>query len=203
MSTVPVTLACWDYDRTRALADGTVRPAGVALTYLNLPVEETFFRMLRHREFDVRQRWQTKRGYPGFQHIVDWMTLDVSATYFPNSVRDNFSQPFAFLEYDYVWNVGDRTGSEIGRRVRRRLKVGVDRPRGDRKAANVAISETETATTGIMVARRFRRKMKTTTTTSNTASTRVRSTSRKDVRMVVERSTANATSIAGEIDALS
>jgi hypothetical protein len=58
---------------------------------------------------DIRQRWQTKRGYPGFQHIVDWMTLELSASYFPNSTRDNFGQPFAFLEYDYVWNVGDRT----------------------------------------------------------------------------------------------
>jgi hypothetical protein len=60
-------------------------------------------------EFDVRQRWQTKRGYPGFQHIVDWMTLDLSAVYFPNSVRDNFGNPFAFIEADWVWNVGDRT----------------------------------------------------------------------------------------------
>jgi 4,5-dihydroxyphthalate decarboxylase len=52
---VPITLACWDYDRTRALADGTVRPDGVDLTYLNLPVEETFFRMLRHREFEAAE----------------------------------------------------------------------------------------------------------------------------------------------------
>jgi hypothetical protein len=62
--------------------------------------------------FDVRQRWQTKRGYPGFQHIVDWMVLDVSATYFPNAPRDNFGQPFAFLEYNYLWNIGDRTALE-------------------------------------------------------------------------------------------
>ena len=55
MSRVPITLACWDYDRTRALEDGTVRPDGVDLTYLNLPVEETFFRMLRHREFDAAE----------------------------------------------------------------------------------------------------------------------------------------------------
>jgi 4,5-dihydroxyphthalate decarboxylase len=53
--TVAITLACWDYDRTRALADGRVRPEGVDLTYLNLPVEETFFRMLRHREFEASE----------------------------------------------------------------------------------------------------------------------------------------------------
>src|SRR5580692_13143591 len=52
---VPVTLACWDYDRTAALASGEVRPEGVDLTYLSLPVEETFFRMLRHREFDAAE----------------------------------------------------------------------------------------------------------------------------------------------------
>jgi len=50
-----LTLACWDYDRTRALADGSVRPEGIDLNYLNLHVEETFFRMLRHREFDAAE----------------------------------------------------------------------------------------------------------------------------------------------------
>ena len=58
---------------------------------------------------DVRQRWQTKRGFPGNEHIVDWMTLDLSGTYFPAANRDNFGHPFAFLEYDYLWNIGDRT----------------------------------------------------------------------------------------------
>jgi 4,5-dihydroxyphthalate decarboxylase len=37
----------------RALADGTVRPDGIDLVYLAQPVEETFFRMLRYREFDA------------------------------------------------------------------------------------------------------------------------------------------------------
>jgi 4,5-dihydroxyphthalate decarboxylase len=54
-SRVPLTLACWDYDRTSALATGEIRPEGVDLTYLSLPVEETFFRMIRHREFDVAE----------------------------------------------------------------------------------------------------------------------------------------------------
>ena len=55
MPNLPLTLACWNYDRTRALADGTVRAKGIDLTYLSLPVEETFFRMLRYREFDAAE----------------------------------------------------------------------------------------------------------------------------------------------------
>ncbi|HKB09476.1 MAG TPA: hypothetical protein VKD69_02440 [Vicinamibacterales bacterium] len=55
MAPLPLTLACWNYDRTRALADGRVRPDGIALTYLTLPVEETFFRMIRHREFEAAE----------------------------------------------------------------------------------------------------------------------------------------------------
>lgn len=52
---LPLTFACGDYDRTSALADGRVRPEGIDLIYLSLPVEETFFRMLRHREFEVAE----------------------------------------------------------------------------------------------------------------------------------------------------
>src|SRR2546423_12897697 len=50
-----LTFACWEYDRTRALADGTVRADGIELNYLMLPVEETFFRMMRGREFDASE----------------------------------------------------------------------------------------------------------------------------------------------------
>src|ERR1700683_5405256 len=55
MAKLRISLACWDYDRTRALMDGRVQVEGVDLTYLNLPVEETFFRMLRYREFDAAE----------------------------------------------------------------------------------------------------------------------------------------------------
>jgi 4,5-dihydroxyphthalate decarboxylase len=50
-----LTLACWDYDRTRALMDGSVAPDGIELVYLNQPVEETFFRMMRYREYDCSE----------------------------------------------------------------------------------------------------------------------------------------------------
>ena len=55
MPRLPLTFACGDYDRTRALAEGTIRPDGIELNYLRLPVEETFFRMMRHREFEVAE----------------------------------------------------------------------------------------------------------------------------------------------------
>ena len=50
-----ITLACWDYDRTRALIDGTVAADGLELVYLNQPVEETFFRMMRYKEYDASE----------------------------------------------------------------------------------------------------------------------------------------------------
>ena len=50
-----LSLGCWNYDRTRALQDGRVQPDGIELTYLDMPVEETFFRMLRYQEFDVAE----------------------------------------------------------------------------------------------------------------------------------------------------
>jgi 4,5-dihydroxyphthalate decarboxylase len=55
MAKLALTLGCWNYDRTRALMDGTVRPDGIDINYLNMPVEETFFRMARHKEFDVAE----------------------------------------------------------------------------------------------------------------------------------------------------
>ncbi|MDH3196496.1 MAG: ABC transporter substrate-binding protein [Hyphomicrobiales bacterium] len=55
MAKLRLSLGCWNYDRTRALMDGSVQPDGIDLNYLNMPVEETFFRMLRHREFEAAE----------------------------------------------------------------------------------------------------------------------------------------------------
>jgi len=55
MARITLTLACGDYDRTRPLADGAVRPEGVDLNVLFLPPEETFHRMARFREFDASE----------------------------------------------------------------------------------------------------------------------------------------------------
>jgi len=55
MAKLRLSLACGSYDRTRALLEGRTPVEGIELTCLNLPVEETFFRMLRHHEFDVAE----------------------------------------------------------------------------------------------------------------------------------------------------
>ena len=55
MTKLNLSLACWNYDRTRAIQDGSVQPDGVNINYHDLPVEETFFRMLRHQEFDIAE----------------------------------------------------------------------------------------------------------------------------------------------------
>lgn len=56
----------------------------------------------------VSQRWQTKRGLPGQQRIVDWIALDVEGVLFPKADRDNFGQELGLVNYEFRWHVGDR-----------------------------------------------------------------------------------------------
>jgi len=55
MVEVPITIACGNYDRTRAIRDGRVKVEGCAATYLPLYPEEIFFRAFRYQEFDVSE----------------------------------------------------------------------------------------------------------------------------------------------------
>ena len=50
-----LTLACWDYDRTRPLMDGRVQPEGIELDIKVLRPRVAFPRMLDHKEFDVSE----------------------------------------------------------------------------------------------------------------------------------------------------
>lgn len=56
----------------------------------------------------LAQRWQTKRGLPGRERIVDLVSLDVSATLFPRAGRDNFGEDVGGLNYSFRYHVGDR-----------------------------------------------------------------------------------------------
>jgi 4,5-dihydroxyphthalate decarboxylase len=55
MALLPLTIACWDYDRTRPLLDGRVTVEGCDATFLTMPIEEMFIRALTHGEFDVSE----------------------------------------------------------------------------------------------------------------------------------------------------
>ncbi len=56
MATTSLTLACQDYDHTRALADGTVALDGVELKVVNIsPPSQIFLRMLHGEEFDAAE----------------------------------------------------------------------------------------------------------------------------------------------------
>ena len=48
-----LTLACWDYDRTRPLIDGRVKPEGIDLDITILRPRVAFQRMLDKQEFQV------------------------------------------------------------------------------------------------------------------------------------------------------
>jgi 4,5-dihydroxyphthalate decarboxylase len=55
MANLKLTLACWDYDRTRPLIDGRVRPEGIDLDIKVLRPRQTFQRMLDDQEFHVSE----------------------------------------------------------------------------------------------------------------------------------------------------
>ncbi len=56
----------------------------------------------------MRNRWQTKRGLPGQERIIDYIVLDIEANLFPDAARDNFGESLGMLDYDFQWHVGDR-----------------------------------------------------------------------------------------------
>ena len=55
MANLKLKLACWNYDRTRPLIDGRVRPEGIDLDIEILRPRQMFQRMLDNREFHVSE----------------------------------------------------------------------------------------------------------------------------------------------------
>jgi 4,5-dihydroxyphthalate decarboxylase len=55
MPNLPLTLACWNYDRSRPLMDGRVKPDGIDLDIKVMRPREAFPRMLEKREFHVSE----------------------------------------------------------------------------------------------------------------------------------------------------
>lgn len=60
-------------------------------------------------QLNLHSRLQTKRGPEGRRRVTDFMTLDLSTTFFPDAYRDNFGKAFGQNMYNWQWFVGDRT----------------------------------------------------------------------------------------------
>lgn len=63
---------------------------------------------LQQFRFGLHQRWQTKRGLPGRERIVDLFEFDVDTILFPDPDRDNFGELVGPTTYEARYHVGDR-----------------------------------------------------------------------------------------------
>src|SRR5689334_22240105 len=108
MSKLRLTLSCWGYDRMRALADGRVQPEGIDLNFLDLSVEETFFRMLRNREFDVAELSLSSYTVSLFREPQPFIAIPV----FPSRM---FRHSCIFISSTSgIREAGDLAGKRIG-----------------------------------------------------------------------------------------
>lgn len=63
---------------------------------------------LQQVSLGLHQRWQTKRGLPGRERIVDLLQLDFDTYLFPRADRDNFGEQVGPTTFNMLYHVGDR-----------------------------------------------------------------------------------------------
>jgi hypothetical protein len=109
MANLKLTLACWDYDRTRALFDGRVRPKGIDLDLWSTHnVGEIMERMLRQRQFDV-----SELGITYYLRSLELMGAPfIAVPVFPNRF---FRHSAIFVNVDKdIRSPGDLAGRRVG-----------------------------------------------------------------------------------------
>ncbi|MCA9135114.1 MAG: hypothetical protein KDB00_00100 [Planctomycetales bacterium] len=63
---------------------------------------------LQQLRLGLHQRFQTKRGLPGRERIVDIIQFDVDTILLPKPDRDNFGETVGPTTYDFRYHLGDR-----------------------------------------------------------------------------------------------
>jgi hypothetical protein len=91
MADLKMTLACWNYDRTRALMDGSVKPEGIELTYHSSFPAATFHRMMGKREFEASEL--------GLTFYLDTLHALLGDDWFPYGLKRNYKPLDTFLRY--------------------------------------------------------------------------------------------------------
>ncbi|HLH77426.1 MAG TPA: hypothetical protein VKV28_11520 [Candidatus Binataceae bacterium] len=108
MADLPLTLACWTYDRTRALADGSVKPEGIALRMESAPQVGTIMeRMVRERAYDASEL--------GLTYYLRTLELTgapfIAIPVFPNRI---FRHAAIFVNQARVAKPQDLIGAKVG-----------------------------------------------------------------------------------------
>lgn len=108
MTDLRLTVAMTDYDHVRDLRSGVVKPQGIELTCLDLPVEEIFFRFLHHREWDVSEL--------SFGKYVSLLSQgDASLTAIPVFPSRIFRHSSAYVRTDSdLTELGQLAGKRVG-----------------------------------------------------------------------------------------
>src|ERR1700752_4818687 len=107
MPDVPITVASGDYDRVRALREGTVPIAGCAVTYSTVEANALFIRNLKNQEFDVSE-----------MSFSTYITLKARDTHHYTAVPVFLSRAFRhsaiFVRTDRIASPADLKGKRVG-----------------------------------------------------------------------------------------
>lgn len=108
MSLLPISMTFWDYDRVRALADGTVRIEGCDAVHLDLDIHDIFWRAIRNQEFDV-----TEMSFSSYMMMLS--AGDPPYTAIPVFLSRMFRHSAIYIRTDRDINApADLKGREIG-----------------------------------------------------------------------------------------
>ena len=118
MPDLKLTLACWDYDRTRPLMDGRVKPEGIDLDIEILRPRQAFQRMLDNKEFQVSEL--SLASYTALKARGDCPFVAV-----PVALSKIFRHSCIYVRT----GAGIETPEDLQGQARRHLAMGLDRAR--------------------------------------------------------------------------
>jgi 4,5-dihydroxyphthalate decarboxylase len=107
MSKLTLSVAMGDYDRTRALQDGSVQIDGVDPVFMTLSPEEIFFRAFRGREFDVSELSLSSYTLKVAQGDCPYVGV-------PVFMSRAFRHTAIYVRRDRIRSVADLRGKRVG-----------------------------------------------------------------------------------------
>jgi 4,5-dihydroxyphthalate decarboxylase len=107
MAKLNLSVAIGEYDRTRALIDGSVAIDGVEPVYMTLPPEEIFFRAFRAAEFDICEMSLSSYAIKAAQADCPYIAV-------PAFVSRAFRHNAVYVRTDRVRKPEDLKGRKIG-----------------------------------------------------------------------------------------